>query len=410
MTLLMRLAWRNVWRQKRRTLITTVAMAAGLAFCLAMVCLVDGVYIQMFDDVVTKTIGHAQLHHPDYPKKRAVYETIPDAEALLSELEALPQVQGATARVFGHALVGTEERVLGAMLLGIDPAREATMTQLDRWVEQGRYLDPEARGELLLGYELAEKLRADPGDELMAVTQAADGSTGNELYKLVGVVNTGDVMKDRSGAWMLTEDLQDLLVLPGQVHEISLLSTGRDAVPGLLEAAAPPAESRGLLLRSWGTLNPQMAQMLELADATMFIMLFIVFGVAALGILNTMLMSVFERTKELGVIKALGLRPLQLVRLVFWESAWLAAVAVFIGLPLGLAMDAWLVWVGLDLTSVMGETTMMGTRWDPVMMGAFRMEPLYISVIGLFLVSMLASVWPAIRAARLRPVEAMRQE
>ena len=410
MTLLMRLAWRNIWRQKRRTFITTAAMAAGLAFCLAMVCLVDGSYVQMFDDVVTQTVGHAQVHHPEYPKKRAVYETIPDAEGLLLQLEALPQVTGATARVYGHALVGTERKVVGAMLLGIDPAREASMTQLDRWVEQGRYLDPDTRGELLLGYELAEKLDAAPGDELMAVTQAADGSTGNELYTVAGVVNTGDVMKDRSGAWMLTADLQELLVLPGQVHEISLLSEGRDAVPDMLEAATGPAESRGLLLRSWAELNPQMAQMLELADATMFIMLFIVFGVAALGILNTMLMSVFERTKELGVIKALGLRPIQLVRLVFWESAWLAGVAVLIGLPLGLAMDAGLVLHGLDLSGSMGEMSYMGARWDPVMYGVFRLEPIIVAVVGLFIVSLLASVWPALRAARLKPVQAMRQE
>jgi ABC-type lipoprotein release transport system permease subunit len=410
MTLLMRLAWRNIWRQKRRTFITTAAMAAGLAFCLAMVCLVDGSYVQMFDDVVTRTVGHAQIHHPDYPKKRAVFETIPDAEVLLRELEACPEVQGATARVYGHALVGTERKVVGAMLLGIDPAREASMTELDRWVEKGRYLDPSAHGEMLLGYELAEKLRVAPGDELMAVTQAADGSTGNELYSVVGLVNTGDVMKDRSGAWMLAEDLQDLLVLPGQVHEISLLSAGRDAVPSLMAAAAGSAESRGLLLRSWAELNPQMAQMLELADATMFIMLFIVFGVAALGILNTMLMSVFERTKELGVIKALGLRPLQLVRLVFWESAWLAGVALIIGLPLGLAMDAWLIWHGLDLSGSMDGMSYMGTRWDPVMYGLFRIEPIVIAVVGLFVVSLLASVWPAMRAARLKPIEAMRQE
>ncbi len=410
MTLLMRLAWRNIWRQKRRTFITTAAMAAGLAFCLATVCLVDGMYIQMFDDVVTRTVGHAQIHHPDYPKKRAVWATIPDAEGLLAELEALPEVHGATARVYGHALLGTEQLVVGSMLLGIDPAREAALTELDRWVEQGRYLDPDTRGELLLGYELAEKLKVEPGAELMAVTQAADGSTGNELYTVVGIVNTGDVMKDRSGAWMLTVDLQELLVLPDQVHEITLLSGGRDAVPAMLDAAAPSAASRDLLQRSWAELNPQMAQMLELADATMYIMLFIVFGVAALGILNTMLMSVFERTKELGVIKALGLRPLQLVRLVFWESAWLAGVAVLIGLPLGLLMDAGLVLYGLDLSGSMDGMSMMGARWDPVMVGAFRLEPVIVGVVGLFIVSLLASVWPAFRAARLKPVEAMRED
>jgi ABC-type lipoprotein release transport system permease subunit len=410
MTLLQRLAWRNIWRQKRRTLITAVAMAGGLAFCLGMVALVEGTYQQMFDQIVTRSVGHVQIHHPDYPSKRAIYETIPEAETLLGELDALPQVQQATARAFGYCLLGSERETLGAQLLGIDPAREAAVTELDRWVVEGDYLRPDQPGRLLLGFELAERLSAGVGDELVAVTQAADGSLGNELYTVAGVVNTGNTAQDRGGAFLLTADLQALLALPDQVHEIALLTTDRDAVAALVAEAGPVAEDRGLLLRSWTEVNPQLSQMLEMGDASTLILLTIIYAVAALGILNTMLMSVFERTRELGVMVAVGLRPLQVVRLVLWETLWLAGVATAIGLPLGLALVAYLVFHGLDLSAVVGEMSTMGARWDPVMRGAFGLQGLLTTVLGLFFVSMLAAVWPALRAARLQPVVAMRQE
>ena len=167
---------------------------------------------------------------------------------------------------------------------------------------------------------------------------------------------------------------------------------------------------RSLLVRCWDDINPTIAMMLGFQDMGTGVILLMFFSVAALGILNTMLMSVFERTKELGVIRALGLRPRQLVALVMWETMALVVVAVALGLPAGLGMDAYLVYHGLDLSSVMEGYSILGINYDPVWKGEFHLDRVIQTVFGLVVISCLASVWPAIRAARLRPVEAMRQE
>ncbi len=410
MSAISRIGWRNLWRHRRRTLITASAMAFGLAFCMGMVAMVDAIYTDLFDLVVGDNLGHAQLHHPEYPKQRAMWETIEDAGGVVAELEALPEVERATPRLFGYGLAGLADDSRGAQLIGVDPAREAAMTKLDTKLVQGRHLGDAAAHEAVIGIKLAEKLDAGLGDEVVVVTQAADGSTGNDLYTVVGIVETGQVAIDRAGIYLHLADVQELLVLPGQAHEISLVAPDAEGIDAMLAAVAGLAEARGLLARSWGEINPQMAQMMELSDASSGIMMFFIFGVAALGILNTMLMSVFERTKELGVIRALGLRPFGLFRLVMWETGALTAVACGIGLPLGAALIAYLMLHGLDLSAVATESTVMGVKWNPVMGAELHLDKQLQLVVGLFVISFVAALWPAIRAARLRPVEAMRQE
>ncbi|MBW1880182.1 MAG: ABC transporter permease [Deltaproteobacteria bacterium] len=410
MFVLARIGWRNLWRHRRRTLITAGAMAFGLGFCMAVVALVDGVYADLFDLAITENLGHAQVHDPEYPKKRAMWETVPDGDATLADIEGLTEVNRAAARLFGYALLGFGDNASGSQLIGIDPERETRMTLLEDKVVRGHYLGDDPAREVILGFQLAERLEVGLGDEVVAVTQAADGSIGNELYTVVGVFETGSVIKDRSAAFLHLADLQDLLVLPGQVHEIAFVAGEKEGIEPMLAAAGPVMEGRGLLLRSWREVNPQMAQMMEMADASSMILLIIIFGVASLGVLNTMLMSVFERTKELGVIRSLGLTPWQLVKLVFWETAALTCVAVLAGVPLGLALDAYLIFHGLDLTSVMEGTSVVGVTWNPLMMGKFDGGKVITVIVGLFVISFLAAIWPAIRAARLKPVEAMRLE
>ncbi len=410
MRLLTRLAWRNIWRQRRRTLITAGAMAIGVAFCMAMMALIDGVYADLFDLAVGENLGHAQVHDPDYPGKRAIWESMPDAGSLLAQLDAEPTVVSVTPRVYGHGLIAFTDEAYGAQLIGVDPSREDALTRAVDKIVAGRYLAEAPANEVVLGVGLAERLEVQPGGEVVVVTQAADGSTGNDLFTVVGLLESGSVIQDRGGAWLHLADSQDLLVMPDQVHEIALQAEDRASIAPMLSALEPTTGEHGLLLRSWREINPQLAQMMEMAGASSGIFLFIVFGIAALGVLNTMLMSVFERTRELGVIQALGLRPRQLVALVILETFALTAVAAAVGVPIGLGLDAWLVLYGLDLTAVLDEYSVIGVAYDPVMMGEFHADKVVQTVFGLFVISGLAAIWPAIRAARLRPVEAMRQE
>lgn len=441
------MAWRNLWRHGRRTAITATAMAVSIGFVLGLYCFTDGTYVQMSRIMVDDTTGHVILRHPGYPASRSLTKTVGDASARIAALDALPGLRGVSYRLYGAALVAVGEKTVGAQLVGVEPARERARgaTRL----VAGRELGEAPAREIVLGAGLAHTLRAELGSEAVVVTQAADGSLGNELYTVVGIASSGAAMLDRAGAWVHVDDLRSLLVLPDQVHEISLLAASEGArvddpaVVGLRQAALaavggvrpvpPPAPGAAMTAGStapttpgaapatasaapaapevatWWEAQPMLVKMLGMSDVSGYIVLGVVFGVAGMGVLNTMLMSVFERTRELGVMKALGTRPRFLVRLVLLESLQLGLLSMAGGLVLGGLLDLYLIRVGMRFSVSDGEGfSAAGVLFDPVVKGAFRGDRVVLTAASLLVVALLAALWPALRAAGLRPVEAMR--
>ncbi len=411
MSFLVTVAWRNLWRHRRRSLITATAMAVGVALCMASIAFQDGMFDLMFQVMVEQQLGHAQVHHPDYPGKRVLQDTLPDADALVARVEATPGTVVAAPHVQGFALLGTETRSTGALLVGLDPARELKVFPAAERVKVGRFLGPDAAGELVLGFKLAEELHVGEGDQLVAVTQASDGSLGNALYTVVGLAKTGSAQLDRSGAWMHLDDLQALLVLDDQVHSLTVISEDVSTIDTYVAGLRATLGSDTVEVLPWSEASPQAAQLIGMRNFSAGIVLGIVFGAAGFGILNTMMMSVFERTRELGVLKALGMRPLQLVGLVLVESVFLAGLSATIGLALGGLLDTYLVTYGLDFSASLKDGfSFAGIVMEPVVKGSFRLGSVVAIVAALFVVSVLASLYPALRAARLEPVASIRSE
>lgn len=403
MKFLVAVAWRNLWRQSRRTFLTASAMGIAVAMCLSSVALVDGMYATFADALVTQSLGHVQLHDPEYPTTKQPWHTIED-ERLIERIEALPSVTGATARLYGQALLGDENDSTGAILVGIHPHRELGLAPLDERLDSGRFLGHDAAQEVVLGVGLAEDLDLSVGDEVVLITQATDGSLGNELLEVVGVARSGRTAMDRGGAWMHLDDLQALLALEGQVHEILVIGEDPAASTALL-AEVEGVETGDLLVRTWQNASPGTDQMMGMQDASMAIFIGIIFGVASLGVLNTMLMAVFERTRELGLMKALGLTPFRIVALVITEAAMLGFLSCVLGGALGGLLDWYLVTEGLNFGDGLEQ---MGVTFDPVIKGNVTVAGVVTVLVPLFFICILAAVWPAIRAARLRPVESMR--
>ena len=410
MATLLRIAWRNIWRQRRRSAITIGAIAFGVAMCMGFICVDDGMFADIYRMMVRERIGHVQVHAPGWPAQRALHETLEIDDALLDRMQSEPATAAVTARLFGFALVGVGEKSSGVQLTGIPPRRENAVTGVADKVADGRWLSDGPAREIVLGSGLAERLSAQVGQEVVAVTQAADGSLGNELYELVGVARTGNVAADRAGAWLHLSDLQELLVLPGQVHEVALVGVEDDAFAELADSTREwMGAGAPLLVRTWKDVDPMTGKMMDMQDAATWILLIIVFSVAALGIMNTMLMAVFERTAELGVLQALGMQPGQIVGLVMLETVLLGAVGVLVGGALGGALDLYLVQVGIDLGGFAAGMNFSGMQWEPVLRGAFRWQGVAATIVVVLIVAALASIWPALRASRLRPVQAMRE-
>ena len=263
-------------------------------------------------------------------------------------------------------------------------------------------------GQILLGFGLANEIEASVGGEVVIMTQASDGSIGAGAYTVVGLVKSANVMRDKQGAWLTLSDMQDLLVIENQVHELVLLSAdGRDNVD-VLKANVEKTVGEGVLARTWYEAQPQMAEMLKLGQQQSSIMLAIVFFLAGFGVLNTMLMSVFERTRELGVMMALGTRPRDVVRLILMEGFLLSVMGVILGGILGGGLTYWLVTEGIDLGY--GDFEMSGVVFPNRLKGVFHPNQATSVFASMMVISVLAALWPAWRASKLEPVDAMRAD
>jgi ABC-type lipoprotein release transport system permease subunit len=353
------------------------------------------------------------VQHPEYPTRRRLYDTLPRASEALARLDEVEGLEVAAPRLMGFGLVGGRRSSAGGQLVGVLPERESRVTGIDQRLSSGQWLASEPSHKAVIGVRLAEELQLAVGDELVVMTQSADGSLGNALFTVSGVFRSGQTALDRSGVMVHLADLQELLVLPDQVHRITLIGDDPEAIATLAErarAVSPPDEPPELV-QTWWEASPSTQKMLETSEATKGIVLGIVFAVATFGVVNTMTMSVFERTRELGVLRAIGLRPARLVTLVVLESLQLSLLAMAGALALGGALDAWLVVYGIDFSGSMEEGfSFAGVTIDPVMRGLVRPDGVGLTLGSILLVGVLASIWPAARAARLRPVEALRAE
>ena len=412
--LFVRLGWRNLWRKPGRSAISIGAIASGLFFLILLLGISVGLKDQMLSNGTSLLQGHLQVHDNDYLPDRGLYDLIGEAsdielEPLIDALEAQSQVEAVAPRLYGFSLVSTGEQSAGAQLLGIDPARELRVTSFLEGVEEGQPLPEDPQGQVLLGVTLARELQASSGDEIAAVTQAADGSLGNELYRVAGILKTGLSQLDRVLVVIHYRDLQELLVLePSSVHELA----ARIVQPELAELATSQLNESGLLpddalAQSWGELSPQLKDYVGLVDSFYGYLIGFISFFAALGVLNTMLMAVFERTREFGMVGALGMTPVQILVTVLAETLVLVSLGVGLGLLISFLVMQPLSVHGIDLSRWMGEMTMLNTRIDPVIRFGWAGKHLFWSVIGMIAAALLASLIPARKIARMDPVLAL---
>ncbi len=409
----LRLGWRNLWRNSRRSLITISAVGCGYAFLIVLIGLTVGMAGQMLKNGTGLLMGDLQLHHSDYLPERSLYDTIgsdssSELEEVLRQLSLYPQLAGRSPRVYGFGLLSTGENSAGARLMGVDPQVELGVSSFLSGLQAGA-LDDSVERSLLLGDVLARELEASIGSQVAIVTQAADGSLGNDLFLVSGILHTGLSYVDRSLAVLYLADLQELLVLsPNEVHEIAVRigdPMAADAFAARLNASENwPANT---VAQSWGELAPQLKDYVRLSQGMYGFIILIIGLFTATGVLNTMMMAVFERSREIGLVSALGMRPLLIVSSILLESLFLGILGLIGGFGLGAWGMSYLTTQGLDLSRWMGELSMLGTRMDPVIKASWGWDYVFWSALGLLLATLLAALFPAVKAARLNPVQAL---
>jgi len=415
---LLRLAWRNLWRNPRRTLIAMAAIGFGYAMLLFVACLMAGLRQQMVESGTDLVLSDAEVHAPSYYPDRPIHQTLggrdgTDVSALVAAIAADPRVEAASPRVYGYGLVSATHQSAGAQLLGVVPDQEQKITVLQSRMVKGSYLTGRIAKGVVMGDKLATTIGVEVGSEIVVLTPATDGSTGNDLYTVVGMFHTGLDAMDRDLVLMPLASLQDLLRLsPGRIHEVGIKLHDSDITAATKTAAALAVQlskSFPVRVRAWPELAPELADYVQFNRRVTFILFLIFFLLAVMGIVNTMLMAIVSRTRELGMLLAVGMRPVQLVGLIVAEAAILAGGSLVLGGALGSPVLWYLQVHGLYLGGSRGAISLGGVVVGPLWYGRQDFTAYTQAALGLGVTAVVSALYPALRAARFRPTEALRK-
>jgi len=397
-----KLAWRNIWRNRRRTVVTIAAMTIAMIATINYSGLMDGYVHGMERNILDFAFGDIQIHAPGYRDKPSLYKRIENPGEILLKLDGagLP----GSARLQAAGLGALKETSAGVMLIGLDVQRDARVSKIPGQIHRGEWLnDADSRG-VVLGRRLARTLGAEPGDELIILGQATDGSLANDLFIVRGVLRGVSDMTDRIGVFMLEKTFRELMIMPSGAHQIVV----RKPENSDLEVAHATASrlAPDLDVQTWRQLNPTLASLVDNVASVGMVFMSIVYIAIALVVLNAMLMAVFERVREFGVLKALGTSPGWVFRVIYTESAIQTGIAVFGGMLLSIPLIFYLTNTGIYLGSEEG-LAVMGLAWDPVMRARFGVQSFTRPIVMFVVMVSLAILYPALKAALIRPVQAM---
>lgn len=401
--LIFKIAFRNIFRQKRRSLFTALTMIGG--FVLAAFCfgLADGIYGDVIDLFTRNSIGHVQIHAPGYRQKESIYKTIGGYDSLLQTIKSVNGVEQYAPRLYASGLVSVREESNVAIVVGIDPLLENRATCFNKKIITGNPLTRESTGNILLGKGLAKNLKAQPGDSIVIVSQAADGSIANDLYTIAGIVESGNREFDRIAMYMRIADAQELFVLYGQIHEIIVIGENSSETQALSETLASLL-GNDYDVAPWQEIAKTFYKSMKADVGGMYVMLIILMIVVAISILNTVLMAVLERQREYGILKAVGTRPSQILSLILWEMGILSLLSISVSIVLAFIVNYLFSLHGLQLP----EPYYYGGIEFNYFRTVVNAKSFLVPALTIFGATVLVSVFPAIRAARTEPAAIMR--
>ncbi len=396
------MAWRNVWRNRRRSVVTVGATTLAFAVMIVYSGLVEGYLRSMERNLLDVELGDVQIHAPSYQDDPSLYSSIPDPDTLLRRFDA--RGYRASARLLGFCLGASREASAGVHLYGIDIERDRRVSRVDERIESGSWLDPADPRGVVVGHQLARTLEVKPGDELVLLGQAADGSMANDLFVVRGVLQVVSEAADRSGIFMTDAAFRRFFVFPVGVHEIILRrpeGMSLDAFAADVASLAPRER-----VQTWKQLAPTLASLLESARGVMMIVFLIVYVAIGILILNAMLMAVFERIREFGVLKAIGYAPGQVFAMIFAETSIQTAIAIAVGGALALPGLWYLSRVGINMGRL-GGMAVMGMVLDPIWRAVVEPRIFVGPLFTLVFIVGLAALYPAAKAAWISPIRAI---
>lgn len=404
MGVVVRMAFRNIFRQKRRTLFTGLSVAGGFALAVIFIGWSDGSYNSIIEQFTRTRLGQVQIHAASYLDKPTLYKTVDDAARIGALLDRTKGVESWAPRVYSAGLAATGEKSAAVQIIGVDPQMEERTTRFSRMIVEGSPFSGPGAHETIIGRSLAEILGAKLGEEIVLLSQGADGSIAEDQFSLAGIVSTGDEATDRMTLYLPLRTAQDYLVLEGRVHEIAVviskLSRSRETSLALQREIGDPTVS----VEPWHVFAKSFYEAMKADQAGLWVELIVIVIIVAVGVLNTVLMSVLERRREYGLLKALGTKPRRIVGLVLLEALFLSILASLIGAVVGLGANAFLSRHGIRF----GQGFTYGGMVFDTLASEINARSFIIPAATVLICAVIVSLVPAIKASRTEPARTMR--
>ena len=412
---LLDLAWRNIWRHRRRTVITLSSIAIGFGLAVLSIGIGDGSHNSMIRNAIKLGEGHLAIQPRGYQESPANYKFIADGKGLAAQLEPLQIAGRVQPRIALQVLASTANNSVGAALEGLGPQQDPRTFMLRPMLLEGTWLQPGDERGLLIGDGMARKLKARVGSKIVVMAGRQGGESQAQLGRVRGIF---DSHLDEMDDFLILSDLHFArLFLQGEgadpareaVTRFAIFLDDEGQMAGIKERLRQMIGGGQLVVLDWREMMPQLVQFIVIDDAGNYIFLLLILMLVVFGIVNTVLMSVLERTREFGLLRALGMSRYHLLWLVFCESLLLSLLAVAIGWLVGGGVHLWFSTHGIDFSAMMPEgTATMGTFMDPVVYTELSLARVLQLTTIIFGATLASGIYPAIKAARVTPVAALR--
>jgi ABC-type lipoprotein release transport system permease subunit len=404
--MLVKLAWRNIFRNRRRTILSGLAIGIGLASLIFTDALMIGMLESMIRAATDTFLGHAQIHASGFRDTIEAGRTIRNIDGVIDALDRHPAVRGYAARTQAFGMISSPVSASSIVFFGIDPEMESRVSKIKDAVIKGDYLSGDGFRKVLVGSRLASNLEVDVGDRVVLTTSdARTGELSQEMFRVGGIFEFGVKEMDTATVFITLHDSRKMLGLGREAHEIAVMFNDPAEAAEAVRSIRTSPSFEGNEFLTWRELMKELDAVLDLSDFTKYILAMILFGIVALIIMNTLFTSLYERLYEFGILRAVGTRPAMMGLLIILEAISLSIISIVFGIITGAAVTYIFSIVGIDYRGIEFARVTFREMIYPV----FKLRQYIEYPIWIILFSVAAGIYPAVYAARLMPAKVMRR-
>lgn len=401
--MLIKIAWRNVWRSRGRSMVVMGSIVVGIWALLFGSGFMNGFMVGYMANIIENDVSNIQVHHPEFKKDFEIRYFIADGEEKAIQIRNWEGVKGATTRTLVNGMIASPKKASGVQIRGIDVINEAIITKLDSIISEGTYFEGIKKNPIIIGKKLAENLKVKLRSKVVLTFNDYDGDITAAAFRIVGIVKSSSLNINGLYAFVKQEDLKRILGIGNEIHEIAVVTEPFFEESSIIEQYNSTYNND--LAESWREIAPQLALMQEMYGSMLYVLLVIIMLALVFGIINTMLMAVLERMKELGMLMAIGMTKIRVFIMVLLETLYLGIIGAPLGLLAGWLTISYYRNTGVDLSNYSEGLEAFG--YSSILYPYVEGSAYIIVTIGVIITALIGAIYPAWKAIKLNPVEAL---